>query len=511
MTTSPQTQSTRPTSEPAAPRGRLLVVDDEATARRALATLLTEDGYSVETAASGDEALEMIARNPPDIVVTDVRMPGIDGVELLTRTKAMDPNIAVVVMTAFGTVGDAVRAMRAGAEHYVTKPVDLDELTLVLERVMQNRELRAETTLLRARVRSEHRFENLLGTSAPMQSLVKTILQVAPSRATVLITGESGTGKERVAQAIHEASPRHDGPFVKLHCAALAETLLESELFGHEKGSFTGAATRREGRFKMAHGGTLFLDEISEISPAIQVKLLRVLQEREFERVGGNETLKVDVRIIAATNRDLANLVRDGRFREDLYYRLNVVSMRLPPLRARREDIPMLATHFLSRFARESGRSIEGFTAEAMSALSAHNWPGNVRELENAVERAVVMTSGAHVGRENLSLPTPPAPPSAPAPQGPTAITGLPPELPSAPLTSLGAPPPIPGAALEEIEKFAILSTLEACGGSTHRAADTLGVSVRMIQYRLREYRYGIKRGGAGDGGEGDAEPKDPR
>jgi Nif-specific regulatory protein len=492
MSHSAQTPSARPPSDPGTPRGRLLVVDDEATARRALATLLTEDGYAVETAASGDEALERISTNPPDIVVTDVRMPGIDGVELLHRTKALDPNIAVVVMTAFGTVGDAVRAMRGGAEHYVTKPVDLDELSLVLERVMQTRALRAETNLLRARVRNEHRFENLLGTSAPMQSLVKTILQVAPSRATVLITGESGTGKERVAQAIHEASPRKDGPFVKLHCAALAETLLESELFGHEKGAFTGANTRREGRFKMAHGGTLFLDEISEISPAIQVKLLRVLQEREFERVGGNETLKVDVRIIAATNRDLANLVRDGRFREDLYYRLNVVSLRLPPLRARREDIPMLANHFLARFSRESGRTIEGFTSEAMSALSQHNWPGNVRELENAVERAVVMTPGTHVGREHLSLPY--APVAAPH----ASVASAPPgerESAPTPSTSLGAPPPIPGAALEEIEKFAILSTLEACGGSTHRAADTLGVSVRMIQYRLREYRCGIKRG----------------
>jgi two-component system response regulator HydG len=391
----------------------VLLVDDDEILLRRLQNLLVRAGFEVSSATDGLHALGEVRHRLPDIVVTDVRMPGIDGVELLHRTKALDPNIAVVVMTAFGTVGDAVRAMRGGAEHYVTKPVDLDELSLVLERVMQARALRAETNLLRARVRNEHRFENLLGTSAPMQSLVKTILQVAPSRATVLITGESGTGKERVAQAIHEASPRKDGPFVKLHCAALAETLLESELFGHEKGAFTGANTRREGRFKMAHGGTLFLDEISEISPAIQVKLLRVLQEREFERVGGNETLKVDVRIIAATNRDLANLVRDGRFREDLYYRLNVVSLRLPPLRARREDIPMLANHFLARFAREAGRTIEGFAAEAMSALSQHNWPGNVRELENAVERAVVMTPGSHVGREHLSLPY--APVAAPS------------------------------------------------------------------------------------------------
>ncbi len=453
---------------------RLLVVDDETTARRALATLLTDDGYEVQTAASGEEALEKLAAFAPDLLLTDVRMPGIDGVELLTRARAIDPQISVIVMTAFGTVRDAVRAMRAGAEHYITKPVDLDELSLVLARVQKQRELLRETGLLRARVRAEHHFENLLGTSAPMRSLVKTILQVAPSRATVLLTGESGTGKERVAQAIHEASPRASGPFVKLHCAVLAETLLESELFGHEKGSFTGAAARREGRFKLAHGGTLFLDEISEISPSVQVKLLRVLQEREFERVGGNETLRVDVRIVAATNRDLANLVRDGRFREDLYYRLNVVGMRLPPLRARREDIPLLAQHFLTRFAAEAGKGVTGFAPEAMRALSAHSWPGNVRELENTVERCIVLADGALVRREHLALP---ADAAEPPPDG-----------------ALGAPPPIPGATLEEIEKYALLSTLESCGGSTHRAADTLGVSVRMIQYRLREYRHGVKR-----------------
>jgi Nif-specific regulatory protein len=467
-----------------APRGRLLVVDDEATARRALSTLLRDDGYEVDVAASGEEALEHLSRVAPDVLLTDVRMPGIDGVELLTRARALDPQLAVVVMTAFGNVKDAVRAMRAGAEHYITKPVDLDELSLVIDRVLRQKAVAREADLLRARVRDDNRFDNLLGVSAPMRSLFKTIAQVAPSRATVLLTGESGTGKERVAQAIHESSSRREGPFVKLHCAALAETLLESELFGHEKGAYTGAAARREGRFKLAHGGTLFLDEISEVSPAIQVKLLRVLQEREFERVGGNETLKVDVRIIAATNRDLAQLVREGRFREDLFYRLNVVALRLPPLRERREDIPLLADFFLRRLARDAGKKLTGLTPEAVATLAAYPWPGNVRELENAVERAVVLAREGLVDREHFALPTA----AAPAPPRPAEAVA------SGNHHGQGPMPPVPGSTIAELERFAILSSLDACGGSTHKAAAMLDVSVRMIQYRLREYRHGIKR-----------------
>ena len=486
----PMTQEEPAAVAHGAARARILVVDDEATARRALGTLLTDEGFEVEMASSGEEALEKLSKAPPDILLTDVRMSGIDGIELLTRARAMEPGLAVVVMTAFGTVRDAVKAMQAGAEHYVTKPIDFDELEMVLTRVLERRALRREASLLREQVRVEHRFENLLGSSVPMQSLFKSIRQVAPSRATVLLLGESGTGKERVAQALHHASPRKDAPFVKLHCAALAETLLESELFGHERGAFTGAATRREGRFKMAHGGTLFLDEISEVSPATQVKLLRVLQEREFERVGGNETLKVDVRIVAATNRDLAGMVRDGRFREDLYYRLNVVNLSLPPLRARRADIPLLADHFLRRYSAEAGRELVGFTPEALALLQEHNWPGNVRELENTVERAVVLCAGDRIEREDLALPA--ALPTGLAPAADAAMR-------SSIEAQLGAPPPLPGARLDEIERYAILSTLEACEGSTHRAADILGVSVRMIQYRTREYRHGIKRDHGGE------------
>jgi two-component system response regulator HydG len=463
----------------------VFVIDDQAAVRHALGEMLQVFGYHVRTFESADAFLAALAGDETGCIVADVRMPGIDGIELMTRAMALDASLSVVVMTAFGNVRDAVLAMRAGAAHYITKPVDVDELSLVIERTLKQRALAREANLLRDRVRVTHRFENLLGVSSAMQSLFKTIAQVAPSRATVLLTGESGTGKERVAQAIHESSNRREGPFVKLHCAALAESLLESELFGHEKGAFTGANTRREGRFKLAHGGTLFLDEISEISPAIQVKLLRVLQERAFERVGGNETLKVDVRILAATNRDLTQLVREGRFREDLFYRLNVVSLRLPPLRERREDIPQLAEHFLQRFVSEAGRTIKGFTPEARAALVAYSWPGNVRELENAVERAVVLNAGPQVSVEHLSLSTSNAAP---------IVASTPETTTPEPVTSLGSAPTIPGSTLADIERFAIISTLERCGGSTHRTAAMLDVSVRMIQYRLREYRHGIKR-----------------
>ncbi len=469
------------------PRPRLLVVDDEATARRALASLLTDDGYHVEVAESAAQALGMLAVFRPDVLLTDVRMPGMDGIELLVRARALDPGLDVVVMTAFATVRDAVGAMRAGARHYVTKPIDVDELSALLRQVIGEREggLRGEGA-----PNPGHReggIGGLLGTSTVMQTLVESILQVAPSRATVLLTGESGTGKELVARALHDASPRRTGPFVTVHCAALAETLLQSELFGHERGAFTGAIARREGRFKMADGGTLLLDEIAEISPASQVMLLRVLQERAFERVGGNETLRVDVRIVAATNRELAGLVRAGRFREDLYYRLNVVGIRTPPLRAHRSDIARLAEHFLRRFAAEGAKALAGFTPEATAAMVTYDWPGNVRELENAVERAAALCAVGRVGLEHLRLPTNSAsihPPSEPS-------VALAPD-------ELGPAPAFPGAPLADITRHAILATLAACDGNTHRAAAALGVSVRMVQYRLREFRHGIVRNPVG-------------
>jgi len=367
-------------------------------------------------------------------------------------------------MTAFGAVESAVQAMRQGAADYLTKPVNVDELSLVLKRELERKRLRAEAGQLRERLSEKHRIDNIIGSSPAMQQVFDAVLQVAPSRASVLIAGESGTGKELIAAAIHEHSPRAKKPFVKLHCAALAESLLESELFGHERGSFTGAVGRREGRFEQADGGTLFLDEIGEISPAIQVKLLRFLQEHEFERVGGNQTIKVDVRVITATNRNLLQRVKEGLFREDLYYRLNVVTIEMPPLRARPSDIPLLAAHFLGKYARENGKTIDGFSDEALARMANYAWPGNVRELENAIERAVVVCKKQRIGVEDFTS-----------------------SIATAEKRTDGMPE-VPGAKMDDLERYAILKTLEHTGGSTSRAAEILGISPRTIQYRLQQY-----------------------
>ena len=464
------------------PKGRVLVVDDEASARNGLQKLLAQEGYDAIAAEDGPSALEVVAEKAPDVIVTDLKMPGMDGMELLAKLKEQNPQIPVLVATAFGDVTTAVKAMRAGAEDYVTKPIDFDALLVIIERAMERHELRAETENLRRHVREKggEGLQGLIGTSAAMQKVYRTARQVAPSRATVLITGESGTGKGELARAIHDLSPRKAAPFVQLHCAALAETLLESELFGHERGAFTGADKRRAGRFEQANGGTLFLDEIGDIPPLTQVKLLRVLQERTFERVGGNEPIKVDVRLIAATNRDLAADVREGRFREDLYYRLNVVHVEMPPLRLRGSDVVLLADHFLQRFARENHKRMDGFTDAARSKIIAHRWPGNVRELENAIERAVVLTEGARIDADDLPFD------ATPAVHGTVRI---------------------PGATMAEIERFAILSTLEATNGSTTRAAEILDISVRTIQYRMHEYGLATrtaKPAGAGAAAGGD-------
>jgi two-component system, NtrC family, response regulator HydG len=443
-------------------KGRILVVDDEVNARNGLTELLRDDGYVVEAAADGFKALGKMADFAPDLVLTDLKMPGMDGIQLLGKIHESDPELPVVMMTAFGEVETAVGAMRAGARDYLSKPVNVGELSVIVAREMSARKLRAEAGLLRARLAERYSFDNIVGSSAPMQEVFKTVSQVAASRASVLITGESGTGKELIAAAIHQHSPRANGPFVKLHCAALAETLLESELFGHERGSFTGAAGRRDGRFQQANHGTLFLDEIGDISPSVQVKLLRFLQEREFERVGGNETVTVDVRVIAATNRDLPQLIAEGKFREDLYYRLNVIAIEMPALRKRPSDVPLLAGHFLRKYAKENGKAIKGFSGEALARLAAYNWPGNVRELENVVERAVVLARSGEITAADL-------PPSlVPAGKG----AGL----------------QIPGATMDQIERYAITKTLESTGGSTGRAAEILGMSVRKIQYKLHEY-----------------------
>jgi DNA-binding NtrC family response regulator len=443
--------------------GRILVVDDEVNARTALAELLRDEGFDVEMAADAFKALGKYESFAPHVVLTDLKMPGMDGIELVKKLRAFEDPCDVIVMTAFGAVETAVEAMRAGASDYLTKPLNFDELLIVLTKVLENSQLRRETSQLRARVRDRVAPNNIIGDAPVMQRVFEVIEQVAPSRATVLVTGESGTGKELVANAIHQRSPRARGPFIKLHCAALAESLLESELFGHERGAFTGAVGRKDGRFSLADGGTLFLDEIGEIAPTIQVKLLRFLQEHEFERVGGTQTLKVDVRVIAATNKNLQEEVAKGRFREDLFYRLNVVALEMPALRERRSDIPALSRFFVDRYAKENGKSIDGVAPEALELMMAYDWPGNVRELENAVERAVVLAPGKLIDARQL----------------PSSIR---------PTTIQPGAPAIPGATMAELERYAILETLKSTGGSTSQAAEILGISTRTIQYRLHEY-----------------------
>ena len=388
-------------------RFRLLVVDDEKNIREGLAASLEMDGYQVETAADGDAALRRFRKGDIDLLITDLRMPGLSGEELLKRVDAETPGIPVIVLTGHGTVENAVEAMRNGAYDFLTKPVDLGHLSLLVKRALQSRELLLKHRRLEEELERQKGFTAMIGASAPMRQVFDTINRAAPSRASILITGESGVGKELVADAINDLSPRKGKPLIKVHCAALAASILESELFGHEKGSFTGAVSRASGRFELAHEGTLFLDEIGEIDQNIQIKLLRVLQERKFERVGGEETLEVDVRLVTATNKDLKEEIEKGNFREDLYYRLNVVNIHVPPLRERKDDLPLLITAFLREFAEENGKRLEGIDDKARSALYAYDWPGNVRELRNCMESAVVMTRGPVISAEDLP-PTPP-------------------------------------------------------------------------------------------------------
>jgi two-component system response regulator HydG len=382
----------------------VLVVDDDPAHRTMLQTLLTGWGYTIFEADDGSTAIEKVHEQAFDLILMDVRMIKVSGLEALSEIKAFNPAIPVIIMTAYSSVETAVEALKSGAYDYLTKPLDFDELRLAMERAMDHRHLREENRLLRESLGNHFDRQNIIGRSPAMVRLLETVAQVAPSEATVLITGDSGTGKEMIAGAIHFNSPRKDGPFVKLNCAAITETLLESELFGHEKGAFTGAHKRKEGRFRQAHGGSIFLDEISEMSLAMQVKLLRVLQDREITRVGGEEVINVDVRLIAATNKDLLQEIEAGGFREDLFYRLNVVTLNMPPLRERREDVPLLAKHFLEIFSEKNRKTIKGFTPQAMDQLLRYDWPGNVRELMNAVERAVVLSSSEYLDKEELSL-----------------------------------------------------------------------------------------------------------
>ena len=450
-------------------RGATIVIaDDEEIARTSLGEILRQDGYEVLLAADGEEALALVAQSAPDILLTDLRMPRLGGEELLDRVRKGFPDVAVVLMTAHGTIASAVRALRAGAEDYLTKPINVDELETLLAAVLRRRRLASETLLLRERLDEKYRFENIIGRSPAMLEVFRLVEQVAPSQASVLITGESGTGKELIAQAIHQRSPRRQAPFVKVSCAALPETLLESELFGHERGAFTGAVARRAGRFEAAAGGTVLLDEIGDVPLGMQIKLLRFLQERQFERLGGNQVQTVDVRVIAATHQDLQARILEGRFREDLYYRLNVVEIAMPPLRGRSEDIPLLAEFFVARYSAANRKPIDGLTPEALAILRDAAWPGNVRQLEHAIERAIILARGPSLG--------------------PDLFPGLVvEEKKAAPPAAAG--PPVPGSSIGAIERDAILRTMESVGGSVTRAAAILEISPRAIQYKMKRYR----------------------
>jgi two-component system, NtrC family, response regulator HydG len=448
-------------------KSHILVVDDDPSHRTMLKTLLTGWGYAVSEADDGSAAVQRVHEQPFDLVLMDVRMIRVSGLEALPEIKGFNPAIPVIIMTAYSSVETAVEALKAGAYDYLTKPLDFDELRISMERAMDHTQLKEENRLLRERLGNRFDRRDIIGRSRAIASLLETVAQVAPSEATVLITGESGTGKEIIAGAIHRNSPRRASPFVKLNCAAITENLLESELFGHEKGAFTGAYRRKEGKFSLAHKGSIFLDEISEMSPAMQVKLLRVLQERDFARVGGEEVIKVDVRVIAATNKDLLAEIGAGRFREDLFYRLNVVTLTLPPLRQRKEDIPLLAQHFLGIFAEKNHKEVKGFTPQAMDRLLRHEWPGNVRELMNAMERGVVMAQGPYLEEKDLTL----IPEGSSSENKPTATEAF----------TAGLP-------LEEVEKATILKAIEASGGNKSEAARNLGITRKTLLSKLRKY-----------------------
>jgi two-component system response regulator HydG len=445
---------------------RILVVDDEESIRMMLRAVLEEEGYEIIEAADGPEAVKAVEQNPLDLILLDIRMTTMDGIETLTEIRKISPFVPVLMMTAYATVKTAVEALKAGAFEYLAKPLDIEELKILVQKALEYYRLREENLTLKERLGSRFDFSRIIGKGRKMKELFDFLAQVAPSEATVMILGESGTGKELVANAIHHNSPRTQQPFVKVACAALPETLLESELFGHEKGAFTGAIARREGRFQAAHRGTIFLDEVGEMSPAIQTKLLRVLQEREFEPVGSSRTVKVDVRVIAATNKDLGKEIKEGRFREDLFYRLNVIPIHLPPVRERKEDIPALANHFLSLYREKNKKEIKEISPKALDLLIRHDWPGNIRELENCLERAVIVARGELI---------------APA--------DLPPAIQNLPAGKEDAEIPFPaGISLQEAEKALILKTLEDAGGNRSRAAEILGINRRTLQMKLKEY-----------------------
>ena len=446
----------------------ILVVEDGKSQREMLRDFLRDEGYPVTAAENGKDALSKLQEDCFDLVLTDYKMPGMDGMALLKAGKELNPEVDVVVMTAFGTVETAVNAMKAGAADYISKPIDLDELQLIIERIAGRRTIVRENRLLKKQLRGkEVTPDRIIFKSAPMAEVVNLVGRVAKSRATVLIQGESGTGKELIARLIHDLSPRSQNPMTIVNCAALSEHLLESELFGHEKGAFTGASALRRGRFEEADGGTLFLDEIGELDNSVQVKLLRFLQEKEYQRVGGNRTFHSDVRVISATNRDLEKEIKKGRFREDLFYRLNVVSINIPPLRDRREDLPPLMTYFLRQFSEENGLNIKGFSSKARDLLMKYDYPGNVRELENILERAVVIARGDHVETSDLPFPER--------------------------LADETEKHPWKGGTLKEavahLEREMVSRAMTETENHQTRAAGILGISERMLRYKLKKYR----------------------
>jgi len=445
----------------------VLIVDDDSVHRMILKKHLNDWGYQVNEADDGHVAVEAVRRMPFDLIIMDICMLNVSGIEALGQIKAINPETPVIIMTAYASLETAVSALKKGAYDYLTKPLNFDELRIAIGRATEHNRLKKENRYLRNRLDEKFNRQNLIGQSYPMVKLLETVAQVAPTEANVLISGESGTGKELIANAIHFNSMRAETVFIKINCSALTETLLESELFGHEKGAFTGAERRREGKFVQAHGGSLFLDEVSEMSKAMQVKLLRVLQERELTRVGGAEVIKVDVRVIAASNKNLKEEVQNGNFREDLFYRLNVVSLNVPPLRERKEDIPILAQHFLELFAGRNKKTIKAFTPRAMEKLLAYHWPGNIRELMNAVERSVVLSRTDYLDADDMTLVMEKSHEvSGIAEQG-EAIRNL---------------------SLESMEKKNILAVLADCRGNKSETARRLGITRKTLRAKLIKY-----------------------
>jgi DNA-binding NtrC family response regulator len=441
---------------------RILVVEDEEKLRRVIELQLRSSGYEVEQAGSAEHALPMADR--ADLILTDLRLPGMDGLSLMAQLRRQNTQTPIVVMTAFGSVESAVEAMKAGAIDYLPKPFSMEHLVAVVEKALEVRALRVENRTLREQLGARYQVANFIARSKAMQDILDTVLRIGPTRATVLLCGESGTGKDLIARVLHHHSPRRERPFVKINCTAIPENLMESELFGYEKGAFTGAAGAKPGKFEQADTGTVFLDEIGDVPPAIQVKLLRVLQEREFERLGSNKVRQIDVRVVAATNADLRRALEEGRFREDLYYRLNVVPINIPPLRERREDIPPLAQQFLARCAAESGSPVESFSPEALEIIRAHDWPGNVRQLQNVIERSVLLASGRCLEASDIRLD------AAPRSRVHDGNTFLP-----------------EGMTLDEFEQSVIREALRRANGNKSHAARMLGLTRNAFRYRLAQ------------------------